>query len=111
MDDYPTDLWLVKVFDEWFDPCPLHADFNGLDLEWRNKTYVNPPYSNPMPWVEKAIEEAQKGKTIVMLLKHDSSTKWYRKLHENGSHFFMLQGRMKFWTGSSAPFPSVLVVV
>jgi succinyl-CoA synthetase alpha subunit len=35
---------------------------NGLDVEWENKTYCNPPYSKPLPWINKAIEENKKGK-------------------------------------------------
>ena len=111
MDDYETDDWLFNVFDDWFDPCPLYADFDGLRITWDTHTYVNPPYSNPMPWVKKAIEESKKGCTVVMLLKNDSSTKWYKMLHENGSRFLMIHGRLQFRTGSSAPFSSVLVVV
>ncbi len=111
MDDYETDEWLLNVFEDWFDPCPLFADFNGLEIPWKEHTYVNPPYSNPMPWVIKAIEESKKGCTVVMLLKHDSSTRWFKMLHEHGSKFLLVHGRLKFRTGASAPFPSVLVVV
>ena len=82
--------------------------------------YVNPPYSNPLPWVEKAIYEIDKypDSTIVMLLKHDSSTRWFRMLHEAGATFLMFQGRLDFDSpdglgivGSCASFPSVLVVL
>ena len=74
----------MKIFDSWFDPCPLDENpkFNGLEVSWGHRTYVNPPYSNPLPWVEKAIEESKKGKTIIMLLNVDTSTKWFAKLNE-----------------------------
>jgi len=57
-DNYKTPDYLLKVFAGWFDPCPLNPNpkVNGLDLKWKNKTYVNPPYSNPLPWIEKAIQ-------------------------------------------------------
>ena len=111
MDDYETDYWLMEVFEDWFDPCPLHADFCGLATPWPDKVFINPPYSDPKPWVEKAIDYSEKGAKVVMLLKHDTSTEWYRMLHEHGSRFLMIQGRLKYCTGTSAPFPSVLVVV
>ena len=63
-----------------------------------------------MPWVEKAIAENKKGKVVVLLVKHDSSTKWYAKLHEAGAHFLPISGRLSF-SGKAAPFPSVLVVL
>ncbi len=114
-DDYETDEWLMEVFHGWFDPCPLVPEdelvSNGLYIDWKDFTFVNPPYSNPLPWVEKAIIESSKGRKIVMLLKHDSSTRWYRLLHEYGCRFLMIQGRLQHRTGRSAAFPSVLVVL
>lgn len=122
MDNWGTPDWLMDVFSDWFDPCPFNPNptIDGLTLDWKDKTYVNPPYSNPLKWVEKAIEENKKGKTIAMLLKHDSSTKWYAKLQEAKAHFFLLNGRLKFkgknyneGTGKLSPanFPSIIVIL
>jgi len=49
--------------------------------------------------------------TIVMLLKHDSSTRWFRKLHEAGSHFLLISERLSYQTGKTANFPSVLAII
>jgi len=116
-DSYRTDSWLLAMFDHWFDPCPYNPDFDaeihqdGLEIPWAWKTYVNPPYSNPKPWVAKAIEENAMGKTVVMLVKHDSSTQWYSMLRQAGARFLMVEGRLSFGTGRSAAFPSVLAVL
>jgi len=117
-DNYETDEWLIDLFDRkmWYDPCPLHGitSSDGLKGRWPKWTFVNPPYSNPKPWVEKAIRHVKYSDdpaTVVMLLKHDSSTEWYRLLHEAGAKFLMIQGRLKFRTKKPAPFPSVLVVL
>lgn len=40
--------------------------------------WMNPPYSNPSAWCEKAVREARKGAVIVGLLPDDRSTQWYR---------------------------------
>ena len=98
MDNWGTPDWLMNVFKDWFDPCPFNPNpsMDGLSIEWKDKTYVNPPYSNPLKWVEKAIEENKKGKIIVMLLKVDTSTRWFAKLNEAGAHFLWLHGRLKF---------------
>jgi hypothetical protein len=114
-DDRATPGWIKDgLFAGWFDPCPLGASgsgFDGLKAEWSaDRVFVNPPYSNPLPWVEKAIEAAENGKTVVLLLKHDSSTRWFSRLHEAGARFLAVIGRVAF-TGCPAPFPSVLVVV
>nr|WP_136252913.1 phage N-6-adenine-methyltransferase [Ningiella ruwaisensis] len=39
--------------------------------------WCNPPYSNPLPFVKKAIEQSQaKGIGTALLLNHDMSTRW-----------------------------------
>jgi hypothetical protein len=116
-DSFRTDAWLLAVFEHWFDPCPFNPNWNpidhldGLEIPWAWKTYVNPPYSNPKPWVAKAIDEHAMGKTVVMLLKHDSSTRWYAMLKEAGAHFLMVEGRLRYGTKKGAAFPSVLAVL
>jgi len=112
-DQFPTDAWLMEVFNGWYDPCPLNAnpEIDGLTTEWAPKTYVNPPYSNPAPWVEKAIFENKNGRTVVMLLKLDTTTKWFRALKEAGAHFLWLGERLHHGAKYAAPFPSMLAVL
>ena len=38
-----------------FDPCPLNADFNGLNIAWGKCNFVNPPYSDIKNWVKKML--------------------------------------------------------
>jgi hypothetical protein len=115
-DSYRTDIWIKTIFEDWFDPCPFNPmwcdDFDdGLELEWPNKTFVNPPYSNPKPWIQKAIKENKMfNKSIAMLLKHDTSTKWYKLIHESKGHILLVNERLKHRTGSPAAFPSMIVV-
>jgi len=113
MDNYATDKWLMEIFGDWYDPCPLNPtpETDGLLLDWKDKTYVNPPYSTPLKWVEKAIEENKKGKTIVMLLRVDTSTKWFAKLIEAKAHILWINKRLKHNTGKPANFPSMLVIL
>lgn len=112
-DNYKTDDWILNLFEGYFDPCPYdpNPQINGLNIDWKDKTFVNPPYSNPLPWVIKAIEENKKGKTIVLLLKMDSSTQWFKLLQENNAKFLWINGRLKFNTGKAANFPSMLGVL
>jgi hypothetical protein len=135
-DDYRTDQWILDLFPNFYDPCPylgLEDDevISGLNVNWNWANYdgvfVNPPYSNPKPWVKKAIQEHKDARrraydpedeqeiwsagTIVMLLKHDTSTEWYRLLHEAGAKFLLVNGRLKHQTNKACAFPSVLVVM
>jgi hypothetical protein len=112
-DNYATDDRIMQLFNNWFDPCPLNDNFkeDGLKLVWCDKTYVNPPYSHPEPWVDKAIEENKKGKLVVMLLRMDTSTKWFKKLQEHGAVFLWINGRLRFNNLKPANFPSMLVIL
>jgi hypothetical protein len=109
-DNYPTPLWLMDMFEGWYDPCPLNPtpEKDGLKEEWGTKTYVNPPYSKPLLWVKKAIEEAEKGKLIVMLLRCDSSTKYFQLCQEHGEVIYF--GRRIKFNGKTPYFASMLVI-
>lgn len=111
-DSQPTPKWIFSMFDGWFDPCPLdlNPSQDGLIIDWHDRTYVNPPYSDPLPWVLKAIEENQKGKTVALLLKLDTSTRWYRELVSNGAHFMHIMERVRF-NGNTPPFCNFIAVL
>jgi hypothetical protein len=52
-----------------FDPCPWpRRDFDGLTVEWPDRTFINPPftgdYGSKAGFIHKAIEESRLGKTI-----------------------------------------------
>jgi len=112
-DNYATDESIMQIFDDWFDPCPLNPNYkiDGLKINWKDKTFVNPPYSNPLPFVKKAINENKKGKRIIMLLRMDTSTKWFKNLQEAGALFMWINGRLRFNTGKPANFPSMIAIL
>jgi hypothetical protein len=117
-DQYQTPNWIKQgLFVNWFDPCPLLLTCSktplqdGLAIDWPDYTFVNPPYSQPLPWIEKAILENKKEKTVALLLKHDSSTKWYKLLHQANAHFLMPSTRLHFSDKKAAPFPSIIAIL
>ena len=112
-DNYKSDEWILKIFEGWFDPCPLNPNpqIDGLNIGWKDKTFVNPPYSYPLEWVDKAISESKKGKMIAMLLRVDTSTKWFMKLKEANAKIMFIHGRLKHHTGKPANFPSMIVIL
>tara|TARA_R110002167_G_scaffold26295_1_gene90639 strand:- start:107 stop:514 length:408 start_codon:yes stop_codon:yes gene_type:complete len=126
-----TDSWSTptniknKLQDEYnfddFDPCPLNhnPEFNGLEIEWATRTFVNPPYSrlkttkkNGLGWVEKAHLEAQKGKLVVMLIPARTDTTWFHDIIlKNNYKIIFIKGRLNFSNKGSAPFSSILVIM
>ena len=100
----PKDLYdkLDKEFKFNFDPCPLKHDiniFDGLECEWGNSNFVNPPYSRILKekFILKAIEESKKGKTCVMLLPVSTSTRvFHEHILPNKKEIRFIKGRVKF---------------
>ena len=91
----PPELYrqLNDEFAFTFDPCPYPKpeDFDGLDAEWGESNYVNPPFGvvihkgkkkGATAWARKCIEESKKGKRVVMVYPID---KWVLMLLEAGA--------------------------
>ena len=95
-----------------FDPCPVNPYFDGLTIEWGKCNYVNPPYSDKVPWITKAIQECIKGKTVVMLLPVDTSTDWFHDLVKPfAKEIRFLRRRLTFPPNKTpAAYPSMIVV-
>jgi hypothetical protein len=83
--------------------------------------YVNPPYQRGVQclFIAKAVEQAAKGATVVMLLPSRTDTAyfhefiWDREAHmpKRGVQIRFLKGRLKFnGATNSAPFPSIVVI-
>lgn len=61
----------------------LRVDRWPVEGDGAHAVWCNPPYSDVMPWVDKAAEQAERyGTTTVMLLKFDTSTTWFERLYE-----------------------------
>lgn len=81
-----------------FDPCPFfgHEKFDGLNIDWGSSNFVNPPYSESEKWIVKALDEHKKGKTVVLLLRLDASTKWFRDLVLPNCEIRLFDDRLRF---------------
>ncbi len=109
-DKWETPDWLMDHFVNHYDPCPNNPTFDGLQTDWLSPAFVNPPYSNPLAWVKKAIEQSKRGIAVVLLLRVDTSTKWYKLLMEENPHIAFFNERIKFKGSKGSPnFCSMLV--
>ena len=108
-----------KLDDEFlfdFDPCPDRSDFDGLVIEWGDRNFINPPFSEWPKWVKKGIEEAEKGKLCVFLLAARTSTICFHEdIIPHAKEIRFIKGRLKYkrnngGVSKSAPFGSMIVV-
>lgn len=107
---------LDKEFHFDFDPCPYpRSKFDGLEIEWGSRNFVNPPYSKTTDWVKKALAEHHKGKIVVMLLRLDASTIWFRDLILPNAEIRLYDDRLHFvrpdGTSSRSDHASILAVM
>lgn len=109
-DKWKTPSWLMATFKDFWDATPPDYTEDCLTIDWKPKTFINPPYSKPLPFVEKAIEQNKKNDVyVVLLLKCDPSTKVYRILNEAGAHFAYFNERLHYSDSKQSPnFPSML---
>jgi hypothetical protein len=100
----PPELYeeLNKRFNFDFDPCPYNegdiADC-GLQKEWGNSNFVNPPYSQKLKelFVIKGIEEMKKHKVCVFIIPVSTSTKLFHDwIKPNATEINFIKGRIKF---------------
>lgn len=100
----PPELYnkLNEKFNFDFDPCPYNEgdiEVDGLEIEWGQKNFVNPPYSRKLKeaFVKKGIKESKKGKLCVFLIPVSTSTKLFHDyIKPNATTIEFLRGRIKF---------------
>lgn len=62
--------------------------------------WMNPPYSNPLPFVRQAIKWSQAGYAVAGILNNDSSTKWFVELEKNAQLLMPITGGRIAFLGS-----------
>jgi hypothetical protein len=81
-----------------FDPCPLKCEVNGLDVDWLDNSYINPPYNQKgkEAFIKKAYEQSQQGKLCVMLIPANTDTKIFHNIIVPNAEVLLIKGRIKF---------------
>lgn len=83
---------------------------DGLTRPWKGSVWLNPPYSDPNPWVIRFVEH---GNGIALLAADTSTALWHEHVSK-GDVFCFLRGRTRFIAPDMkvmdyARFASVLV--
>ena len=74
-------------------PCDMYytKEDNSLEKDWHGFVWMNPPYSNPKPFVQKWLEHGD-GLALLPMAK----SKWFNELMESEASFVLLPSNMKF---------------
>jgi phage N-6-adenine-methyltransferase len=62
---------------DWLSSCNAITGFSNKAV------WVNPPFSELHKWIDKVIEESNKGLTIVLVHPDTPDTAWYQKIEKN----------------------------
>lgn len=53
---------------------------DGLSQPWEYSLWMNPPYSDPLPWADRFAAHAERELRYIALVKLDCTTEWWRVL-------------------------------
>ena len=71
---------------------------DGLMHPWYGRLWLNPPYSSPTKWTDKALYHYSAGDVTAALILTNSYTEtgWWQRLATAGTMLFF-SGRLNFW--------------
>jgi len=114
-DNWGTPEKILNNYKDWFDPCPYPLpDWNGLEIDWKERNFVNPPYNNIKEWAKKSMDEYKKGKIIHLLIPARTDTKYFHDYILPYAEIEFIKGRLKFISldkyseNNCAPFSSIM---
>lgn len=96
---------------------PKCVGFDGLQCDWEDGWWCNPPFDLKQEFIQKAVDEMFKGRDGMMLLPYEPLTVWWEELVEGyASMVYEPIGRYPFYEHdghtkkSGVNFGSVLVL-
>lgn len=95
-----------KVSPGYYGPGSRHGE-DALACDWsgvHDWKWLNPPYADIKPWVEKAAIESAEGAQIAMLIPASVGANWWSDYVINDAYQLFLNGRLTF-VGCDTPYP------
>lgn len=111
---WPEQLKTNNLADGGHATC---VGFDGLQCEWEDGWWCNPPFDRKFEFIEQANEQMFKGRDGMMLLPYEDLSTWWNDLIEGfASMVFKPNGRYQFYEAdgftrkTGANFGSVLLL-
>lgn len=105
-DTWLTPSWILDHLGSFdLDPCAAGAfpsrvapryftkDLNGLTQQWVGRVFMNPPFSDTRPWIEK---HSDYGLGISLVAASFESKIWRKCVWPRAKAIFLLHGRTRF---------------
>ena len=85
----------------------LEAGEDGLELPWSGRVWLNPPYKNVRPWIDRMVNawSSQEIEAGLLLINANTETRWFSTLWPHAICF--IHGRLKFWRPSGTDAPEI----
>lgn len=112
IEDFAWDL--AALADNTVAPRGFYSpEENSLDQPWHLHAgwlWLNPPFSDITPWVQKAWDESRQGATIAVLVPASTGANWWSHHVLGKAYVTFLNGRLTF-VGHTAPYPKDLALL
>lgn len=105
-DEWYTPAWITDALGEFdLDPCaPVEPivriakhwytkEDDGTKKEWHGRVWLNPPYSNVEPFMEKMVAH---GNGIAILFNRQDTKVWHKLIATTADAMLFMMGRVKF---------------
>lgn len=92
--------------------CYYDQEMNSLVQSWvmGGINWLNPPFADIEPWVQKALHESQDGAHTLVLVPAGVGSNWWRIFVHEEAHVYFLNGRITF-LGAADPYPKDLALL
>lgn len=96
----------------WVAPRFYTKEHDGLRSEWSGRVFMNPPFSNTIPWIERHADHLL---GISLVPFRGESQVWRRVVWKRAQAIFLIHGRMRFCnpdgsTTTGRPLGSVALI-
>lgn len=68
---------------------------DGLTHEWFGRVWLNPPFSNPAPWVDNLL--GSRFASAITLTNNCTETTWCQRLMHQATAILLPHKRVRFW--------------
>lgn len=96
---YEFDVDLAATEENTYCKDFIGPEQDSLSVEWSkywDVGFLNPPYSNPVPWVKQVIREQSHGFTTVVVMPTPNGEAYYDDMIRRASAITFITGRIAF---------------